>query len=183
MTPLRDLLGEQQGYFSIDQAHAAGISSQLVRYHCQQGKFERVRRGIYRATEYPIGERDDLVVLWLWSRRLGVFSHATALSLHELGELMSDRVHMTLPPSEKHWQRQIPAGLVLHYGEVGDDDRAWYESVPVTTVRRTLLDGVASSMNPSMLRGALEQAVDRGLLDVDSITAIARGIEQLEATR
>lgn len=183
LSELRDLLTEQRGYFSIDQAHDVGLSSQLVRYHCQQGKFERVRRGIYRAIEYPIGERDDLVVLWLWSRRLGVFSHSTALTLHELSELLPDRVHMTLPPSEKHWQRQVPAGLVLHYGEVTDDDRTWYESVPMTTPRRTLLDCVASSMNPSVLREALEQAVERGLLDVDSITAIARGIAQLEGAK
>jgi len=80
-----------------------------------------------------MGERDDLVVLWLWSRRLGVFSHSTALSLHELSELLPDRVHLTLPLSEERRQRQTPAGLTVHYADLQEGDRRWFECVPVTT--------------------------------------------------
>jgi predicted transcriptional regulator of viral defense system len=177
---LREVLREQQGYFTTVQAREAGISPQLLRYHCRVGRFERVRHGIYRATEYPPGERSDLILPWLWSGKLGVFSHSTALSLHELSELLPDRLHMTLPLSERGRQRQTLPGLVLHYAEIDDDDRSWYESVPITSVRRTLLDCVADQMNPALLREALGQAVERALLDVDDITAVVAGIEKLE---
>lgn len=172
----------QRGYFTVDQARNAGVSSQLLHYHCQQGRFERIRHGIYRATEYPRGERDDLVILWLWSRRTGVFSHSTALALHNLSDLMPDRVHLTLPRSEELRQQKVPAGLLLHYADVRESDRTWYETVPVTTPRRTLLDCVDNAMNPGLLRQALEQAVERGLLDVATITEVARGIDALEKT-
>lgn len=170
----------QAGYFSLAQAREAGYSSQLLRYHCTTGKFERVRRGIYRLVEYPPQDREDLMVLWLWSDQLGVFSHSTALSLHELSDLLPDRIHLTLPESERGRRRGTPAGLVLHYGDIPEHQRGWYGGVPVTSPKRTLLDCVADSLNPEMLEQALEQAVARGMLDVETITELAKGIERLK---
>jgi predicted transcriptional regulator of viral defense system len=177
---LRGFASAQAGYFSLAQANEAGYSSQLLYHHCKTGKFERVRRGIYHFSDYPPGERDDLVILWLWSEQLGVFSHSTALSLHDLSDLMPERVHMTLPESQRGRQRELPAGLLIHYDDLPEQDRAWYSSVPVTSPRRTLFDCVAYGLSPELLRQALEQAVGRGLLDVASITKIAKGIEALE---
>jgi predicted transcriptional regulator of viral defense system len=177
---LREIAAVQAGYFSLAQAKEAGYSSQLIHHHCKTGKFERVRRGIYHFPDYPPGERDDLVILWLWSEQLGVFSHSTALSLHDLSDLMPERVHMTLPESERGRQRELPAGLLIHFADLPEQDRTWYASVPMTSPRRTLLDCIAYGLSPSLLRQALAQAVTRGLLDVASITEIAKGIDTLE---
>jgi predicted transcriptional regulator of viral defense system len=177
---LRELAAAQAGYFSLAQAKEAGYSPQLISHHCRTRNFERVRRGIYHFPDFPSGERDDLVILWLWSEQLGVFSHSTALSLHELSDLMPERIHMTLPESQRGRQRELPAGLLIHHADLSDQDRAWYGSVPVTSPRRTLLDCVAYGLSPNLLRQALEQAVTRGLLDVASITVIAKGIDALE---
>jgi predicted transcriptional regulator of viral defense system len=177
---LREVAAAQAGYFSLAQAKEAGFSSPLIHHHCKTGKFERVRRGIYHFPDYPPGERDDLVVLWLWSEQLGVFSHSTALSLHELSDLLPERIHMTLPESQRGRQRELPPGLLLHFADLPDRDRAWYASVPVTSPPRTLLDCVAYGLSPGLLRQALEQAVTRGLLDVASITEIAKRIDTLE---
>lgn len=177
---LREIAAAQAGYFSLGQANEAGYSSQLIHHHCKTGKFERVRRGIYHFPDYPAGERDDLVILWLWSEQLGVFSHSTALSLHGLSDLMPERTHMTLPKSQRGRQRELPPGLLIHHADLPDSDRAWYGSVPVTSPRRTLLDCVSYGLSPNVLRQALAQAVTRGLLDVASITEIAKGIDALE---
>lgn len=177
---LREIAAAQAGYFSLGQANEAGYSSQLIYHHCKTGKFERVRRGIYRFPHYPAGERDDLVILWLWSERLGVFSHSTALSLHNLSDLMPERIHMTLPESQRGRQRELPRGLLIHLADLPAQERAWHGSVPVTSPRRTLLDCVAYGLSPGLLRQALGQAVTRGLLDVASITQIAKGIDALE---
>lgn len=177
---LREIAATQAGYFSLAQANEAGYSSQLIHHHCKTGKFERVRRGIYHFPDYPSGERDDLVILWLWSEQLGVFSHSTALSLHDLSDLLPERIHMTLPESQRGRQRELPPGLLLHFAELPEQDRTWYATVPVTSTRRTLLDCVAYGLSPSLLRQALEQAVTRGLLDVGGITEIAKRIDALE---
>jgi predicted transcriptional regulator of viral defense system len=177
---LREVASAQSGYFSLTQAKAAGFSSPLIHHHCKTGKFERVRRGIYRFADYPSGDRDDLVILWLWSEQLGVFSHSTALSLHDLSDLMPERVHMTLPVSQRGRQRELPPGLLIHLADLPEQDRTWYASVPVTSPRRTLLDCVAYGLSPDLLRQALAQAVSQGMLDVASITEIAKGIDTLE---
>lgn len=69
----------QAGYFTTSQAAAAGYSPQLLRTYLANGKVMRVRRGIYRLVHFPAGEHEDLVMLWLWAERAGVFSHETAL--------------------------------------------------------------------------------------------------------
>lgn len=177
---LRELAAAQDGYFSLDQAQEAGYSSQLIRYHCNAGMFQRIRRGIYRLSDYPESERPDLTIVWLWSGRLGVFSHGTALSLHGLSDLLPERIHMTLPLSERGRSRSLPAGLLLHYAEISSSEMGWHGSVPVTSPSRTLYDCIASGLSPSLLRQALEQAVERGLLDVLGITRIAESIDALE---
>ncbi|MEM9461571.1 MAG: type IV toxin-antitoxin system AbiEi family antitoxin domain-containing protein [Myxococcota bacterium] len=177
---LWEIAAAQNGYFSLDQAHAAGFSSQLIRYHCKTGTFERVRRGIYRLSSFPGSEREDLTILWLWSEQLGVFSHGTALSLHELSDLLPERIHMTVPESERARRRSLPPGLALHYADIPSGEQSWYGSVPITSPARTLLDCVASKLSPGILRQALDQAVERGLLDVSSITSIATSIDVME---
>jgi len=47
-----------------------------------------VRRGVYRLEHFPAGEHEDLVALWLWTDRAGVFSHETALALHGLSDTL-----------------------------------------------------------------------------------------------
>jgi predicted transcriptional regulator of viral defense system len=177
---LRDIASGQAGYFSLAQAKQSGFSSPLIHHHCKTGRFERVRRGIYRLSDYPPGDREDLVILWLWSEQMGVFSHSTALVLHDLSDLMPERVHLTMPESQRGRQRARPPGLSIHFVDLPDRDRVWHASVPITSPRRTLLDCVAYGVSPEALRLALAQAVTRGLLDVPSITEIAKGIDALE---
>jgi hypothetical protein len=67
----------QGGYVSSTQAREAGYSPELVQYHVRKGRLERAGRGALRLAHFP-GDTDDLVPIWLWSGRAGVFSHETA---------------------------------------------------------------------------------------------------------
>ena len=78
----------QDGHFTTAQAAEAGYSPQLLAKHLKAGRIRRVRRGVYRVVHYPAAEHEDLVVLWLWSDRTGVFSHETALFLHDLSDAL-----------------------------------------------------------------------------------------------
>lgn len=177
---LRDLASTQGGYFSVRQARSAGYSPQLLRHHRTTGKFERVRRGIYRLSGFPASGHEHLMVLWLWSEQRGVFSHGTALALHDLSDLLPERVHMTLPEVDQNLRRSIPAGLTLHYAEISAQDRSWADYIPLTSPERTMLDCIADALSPEVLEQALEQALTRGLFDATAVRKISDGIERLK---
>jgi predicted transcriptional regulator of viral defense system len=161
---LLQLAYPQSGYFRTVQAAAAGFSNQLIRKHRLAGRFVRSLRGVYRLPEVPPGEHDDLVELWLWSGEVGVFSHETALSLHELSDALPSRVHMTVPSS---WSRRtaVPRLLALHHESVATTDRTWVGGIPVTSVARTLRDALDAGVDPDLLAQAIAEAKARRLVD------------------
>src|SRR5690349_25003862 len=94
---LYEAASELEGHFTTQQAADAGYSPQLLRKHIQAGRIVRVRRGIYRLVHFPSSVHEELVVIWLWSERQGVFSHQTALSLHGLSDVLPSKSHLTVP--------------------------------------------------------------------------------------
>jgi len=65
----------------------------------QERNWIRVHRGIYRLADFPPADRPDLM-LWYLGLRIeeipeGTYSHETALSLHELSDIMPSKLHMT----------------------------------------------------------------------------------------
>src|SRR5687767_543553 len=87
----------QQGHFTTAQAASAGFSPQLLAKHIQARRITRERRGVYRLVHFPAMEHEELMVVWLWADRAGVFSHQTALFLHGLSDVLPSRLHLTLP--------------------------------------------------------------------------------------
>jgi predicted transcriptional regulator of viral defense system len=138
----------QEGHFTTQQALDAGYSSQLLVKYLDSGKIIRVRRSVYRLKHFPPGQQEDLVALWLWSDRAGVFSHETALMLHELSDVLPARAHLTLPAKWRKRRLRVPEGVVLHYADVPKRDRAWVGAVPVTSPARTLADSAADYVSP-----------------------------------
>ncbi len=175
---LYEIASTQEGLFTSEQAAEAGISPQLLRHHVLGGRIRRVRRGIYRLTHFPPGEHEDLVELWLWSGRVGVFSHETALSLHELSDALPAQVHLTFPESWRARRLRVPEGLVLHYADVPEDQRGWVGPVAVTTPLRTVLDCARDAAQPDLVQQAIREGVERGLFNntgVREARAILRG--------
>lgn len=162
----------QAGHFTTRQGAAAGYSPQLLAYLGAK-KVARVRRGIYRLVHFPASDHEDLVVLWLWSEHSGVFSHETALALHDLSDVLPGRVHMTLPASWRRRRLRVPAGLVLHFADIAGADRASFSAVPVTAPLRTLEDCLDAHVAPSLVRQAVLQARQRGLITAKDETRLA----------
>src|SRR5437588_5633690 len=151
----------QEGHFTTQQAVDGGYSSQLLVKYLASGKFTRVRRSVYRLKHLPPGQQEDLVALWLWSDRAGVFSHETALMLHELSDVLPARAHLTLPAEWRRRRLQVPDGVVLHCAAVSKRDRAWVGAVSVTSPARTLADCSADYVCPESLSSAARQALAR----------------------
>jgi len=164
----------QAGLFTAEQAEGAGLYRQLLRRYVEHGRVRRLRRGIYRVVHFPSTDQEPLVELWLWTSRVGVFSHETSLSLHDLSDVLPRRVHATVPPGWRKRRLRVPPGLVLHYSALAKSERAWVGPVPVTTPERTLVDCVRDHVAPDLVAQAIEQAGARGLVSRARLTEIER---------
>lgn len=154
----------QSGYFTTAQAAQSGYSRPLLHKYLATGKVLRVRRGVYRVVHFPASEHEDIIVLWLWAEQAGVFSHETALALHDLSDALPGKVHLTVPPGWRRRRLRVPAGLVLHFADVGDVDRASYSAVPVTAPLRTLRDCIEANVAADLVRQGIVQARRRGIV-------------------
>lgn len=163
----------QAGHFTLSQAEACGYSSQHLQKHLTAGRISRICRSIYRLTHFPPTEHEELVVLWLWSSRDGVFSHETSLALHDLSDALPARVHMTLPESWRARRVRIPDGLVLHYEDLPDASRDWFELVPVTTPKQVLSECIEARVSPELIGQAIRQARQRGLISSRDATRLS----------
>lgn len=159
----------QAGYFTASQARQAGYSYQNQRYHIQRGNWLRVDRGIFRLPEWPAGDHEDLVRWTLWSRNRAVVSHQTALAVHELGDVMPAKIHLTVPPG---FRAEGP-GVVLHKGKLPKEDVDHREGFSVTTPLRSILDTAAGVIEVDHLGRVIDDAVERGLVTRKAIRARA----------
>jgi predicted transcriptional regulator of viral defense system len=153
----------QAGYVTTMDVREAGYSSPLVEYHVRTGRLQRVARGIFRVTHFPASEHEDLVIAWLWSKHEGIFSHETALALHELSDVLPSKQHLTLPLTWQGRRLRVPPTLILHFATISKDATAWVGAVPVTTPLRTLADCAANSTPREFVTQATKQGVKRGL--------------------
>ena len=169
---LYETAASQEGHFTTHQAAEAGYSPQLLAKYLANGRVTRVRRGVYRLVHFPSGEHEDLVTVWLWSDREGVFSHETALMLHRLSDVLPARVHITLPDAWRRRRFRVPTGVTLHHAHVPQEDRAWMGAVPLTSPRRTLLDCAAAHASPETMEKAVHDALRRGVVSKDDVAGI-----------
>lgn len=160
---------QQGGYFTAKQAARLGYTANKRNYHVGAGNWVREHRGIYRLALFPAPDRPDLILWWLWSRGRddrpsGVFSHRTALSLHDLTDVNPSKIDLTVPPAFRKGSA-IPAVLHLHYGVVPDADREVIAGVPVTIPLRAIVDvWVAGTMPKAALQSAFAEAMRRGTI-------------------
>lgn len=175
---LYELASAKEGHFTTAEASKAGYSPQLLHHYLRLGRIIRVRRGIYRLVHFPAGEHEDLVAVWLWTERAGVFSYETALSLHGLSDVLPARVHVTLPALWTKRRLRVPKGVLLHFDDVEDSERTWVGTVQVTTVARTLIDCATGRVPPDLVRDAFEDAANRGLVDRNSLPAVVSYLSQ-----
>jgi predicted transcriptional regulator of viral defense system len=166
---------EQGGYFTAKQAKEAGYDYPHLDYHVSTGNFERVEHGLYRLSSLPVSENDDLVRLSLWSRNRedepqAVVSHESALVLHDLAELLPDKVHLTVPPG---FRKTAPKGCVLHKASVDPKEVEERAGFRVTSPTRTLLDAAVGGISQEQLEKAVAEALTRGLVRRAKLATLA----------
>jgi predicted transcriptional regulator of viral defense system len=174
---LFEMAVEQAGYFTGRQAHQAGFSTDLIKYHVHRGRFRPVHRksGVYRLRDFPTGSDDELWAAWMRLGPKAVLSHMSALRLHNLSDVVPDAVHMWVPYSKRpRMRRSIPQGVRVHVARhwLRPKEITRVNGLPVTSVLRTLLDVADRGASPEQVVLAIRQALERGLV---TGTALRRG--------
>ena len=99
-----------------------------------------------------------------------------ALMLHNLSDALPRKVNLTLPTSWAKRRLRVPKGVRIHHADLPRKDRIEIGAVPVTNVRRTLIDCAGAHVSPELVEAAVQQGRARGLIDKDDVKAIrARG--------
>jgi predicted transcriptional regulator of viral defense system len=163
---LYQIAASQGGYFTAAQARAAGYTYRQQHYHSSRGNWLQIDRGLFRLRDFPPGEREDLIRWSLWSRDQkgmpqAVVSHDTALTVHDLSDVMPECVHLTVP---RGFRKRVPAGCVLHFASLAEEEIEARPGYSVTTPLRTLIDVAGSALSQEHLDAAVKEALERGLV-------------------
>lgn len=177
-TVLYGIAEDQAGYFTAAQALAAGLHQVRLVQLAQQGDIERVSRGVYRFTRFPVSRHGHLMeaVLWPQVRRpdiVGVISHESALAMYELSDVSPARVHVTLPTAVRI-RREVPKGLVIHHADLGSEDVERVEGVPVTRPERSIRDAHAGHLGNELVAQAIADGRRSGALSMAAANRLER---------
>jgi len=166
---LFEIADHQQGFFTAKQAVKCGYSRPNFHLNLTSGEWTQEGRGIYRLSRYPVTDRPELVLWYLWSRNQkdipqGVWSHETALDIYELSDVMSSKMHMTVPSNFRR-RIEIPKILCIHYENLKESDIEIRQDYKVTTPIKTIIDIVNSkTIADNFIVQAIVQALERGLI-------------------
>lgn len=177
-TLLYGIAEDQAGYFTAAQARAAGLHQVRLVQLARQGDIERLSRGVYRFTRFPVSRLSHYMeaVLWPQVRRpdvAGVISHQSALSIHELSDASPARVHVTLPTTVRI-RREVPKGFTVHYADLAPAEVERVEGVPVTTPARAIRDAHASHIGNDLVRQAIADGRRSGALSMTEADRLER---------
>jgi predicted transcriptional regulator of viral defense system len=169
----------QQGYFTSKQAADAGYQLGSQAHHVKSGNWVRAERGVYRLTRFPQSSEEQLVIYSLWSRNRtgepeGVYSHQTALSIHELSDVNPSKLHMTVPTAFRRTAK-TPDVLVLHRADLNQKDVEARQGFAVTCPLRSVADlAAAESTSRDIVEQALMEGRRRGLITAREISDLGR---------
>ena len=104
------LMNDKKGIIQTSEAVQAGISRTTLVTLVKNGKLERIAHGQYIR---PDDVTDDLYLLQQRSAKI-VFSHETALYLHDMAERTPFQHSMTIPSSSK-LSRVLSEGCKVYY--------------------------------------------------------------------
>lgn len=169
MPTLYELAEGQAGYFSAAQAVDAGVSRRALSGRVRSGDLDRVRYGIYRLRRFPAHPYEDIVAACLWAGADSAASHETALVVHGISDAMPANIHITVPRPFRGRQ----SAVVVHHAPLAATEREVHDSVPVTTLGRTLAD-IATVSDPALVRQAVAEAIEHGKLTRRQVRKLAR---------
>jgi len=149
----------QAGYFTTQQAGAAGFSWERLSYYVTTGRFSRVQRGIYRLVQFPGSPYEDLFIAWLKTGPDSVISHDSALYLYKLSDVLPSEIHVIMPRTGSRRRK----GIRLHTNRLDPEEITQREGLPVTNAARTIIDVASRDLAEEQISKAIHDALQQGL--------------------
>jgi predicted transcriptional regulator of viral defense system len=179
---LAELAAAQHGVVSGRQLGELGYTTSAIDRWLAKGHLHRLHRGTYAVGHVAISRRGACLAAVLACGKGAVLSHLSAAWLWGLTKSLSPVMHVTVAASRADRER-----IVVHSSaRLGEEDRTVVESVPTTSIPRTLLDSAA--IQPRSLPRILQRAERLGLMDLIAIDDLlrhsrgARGAARLRAS-
>lgn len=95
----------------------------------------------------------------------GVLSHETALDLYELSDVNPTKIHITVPKRYRLRRREAPPAYRFHHEDLDTHDITRHEGLPIVTPTKAIRQCHEAYLRRDLLRQALEQVRERGLLN------------------
>ncbi|RCW43321.1 putative transcriptional regulator of viral defense system [Halopolyspora algeriensis] len=169
----------QWGLVTTAQARQVGVGTVTLVRLVDQGLLLRVRHGVYALAVAEETSHLEIKAAWLalrsavpsWDRPKldpggGVVSHRTAALLHDLGDMVADKIEMIVPK-----RRTLGDAVRLRPRDLTDDDVTLADGLPVTTVERTVVDLLDDHVDSSHIAPVIHRAWHQDRLDLDRLVA------------
>jgi predicted transcriptional regulator of viral defense system len=173
-TALNRISYGQDGYFTSQQGRECGFSSQLLAYHVRSGRYEHLRRGLYRLRDYPGSSHEEVRAKWMTvGVERAVVSHESALELHRLSDVLPNTVHLLVDRDDRGIKP--PRGVTLHTTTqaLEPSEVVIRKGIRVTDPVRSILDAAGAGAAPEQIEMAVGQALKEGLVTRRSLFAQA----------
>ena len=159
-----ETMRRQHGVITRQQALALGLSARQVEGRLSRGEWRRVATGVYRHMAVPPTWHG--AVMAACARFSAVASHRTAGRLHEIDDLSTEGVEVTIDHQRR---RPITEDVVVHETTQWDRrDVTVVDGIPTTGLARTVLDigAVVNRRRLDAVVDALLRAERLSLLDL-----------------
>lgn len=174
MMLLLDVAGEQRGFITPQDAVRVGVPRVELPKMAARGVLEHRSHGVYRIPNFPVRRNDDLMEATLWAGGLGVISHESALELWGLADVNPRKINLTVGRRIRRAHGEAYRVWVADLSTADIDHR---DDIPLTTVRRSILDAATTGTDPQMIEQALRNADRYDLVGIDEIAELRSLIE------
>lgn len=168
---LQSLAASQWGLFTAAQARELGIQRNQIARLVKRGLVESIDYGVYRFSSGYEASHADLKAAWLslypkktaYERMAeqpfdAVVRGRTAAFLHDLGDFYPTPFSFAV--SKRRQTRRGNIHCLLE--EVGPQDVAFVDSLPVTSVEKTIADLIREGEDPTLLGQVVKDAARKG---------------------
>jgi hypothetical protein len=159
---LAALAHRQHGVVSRQQLLDHGVRAEAITYRLKVGRLHSVHRGVYALGHSRLPQRGVWLAAVLACGDRALLSHHHAAALWGLTRGGGRPIHVS--SSTRH----VRQGLVIHRGNIHEEDRARVDEIPVTSISRTLLD-LAEVVDAQRLARIFEEADRLRLLELRAV--------------
>jgi very-short-patch-repair endonuclease len=174
------LADRQHGVVAVWQLLAIGLGEGAIRYRAKVGRLHRIHQGVYAVGYRKLTRQGHRMAAVLACGPDAVLSHRSAAAHWGIGSA-SYKTDVTTPQT-----KQSRTTIRAHTSRLHQEDRTTHDSIPITSVARTILD-LAAQLSNDELTHLIEDADRRGRFDLRALDrAIARrphvkGVARLKA--